>query len=648
MQASSLPEWNLSALYDGVEDRNYKKLKRDVTELAREFAGLGKDNGLKHERPAEWLERAIKKYNRLGDVFEELDAFVTMWYTTNTTDEKALAELNELEELGLAVNEAEVLVKNGLAEIAQRLPEIFEQRPELREYRYFLEEQLFFQQHQMSVDEESLAADLMRSGGSAWGRLFQAVSSTASAEWEQADGEASGAGGDGVAARGAEAEAASGGEEEASGTRGEAKTASEDEERTEIENKKSGNGNIVRKTVTELRGLAFDPDRDVRRKAWRKELEAVRQVELPLAAAINGVKGFTVSLNRHRGYESALEKSIRQARISRSTLDALIGVMEESLPVFRNYLKGKAKLLGVDRLGFYDLFAPVGKDVAAWSYDAARDFIVEHFRTFSGEMAGFAEHAFAEGWIDARPRPGKVGGAYCISLPVTGETRVLSNFSGNFGDVKTLAHELGHAYHYHVLRDAPHISRQYPMTLAETASIFAESVVIDGALKTAKDEQKLPIVEKLLQDSTQVIVDILSRFKFEKEVLQRRRTHELSPKELKDLMLTAQLETYGEALNQEELHPYMWEVKPHYYRTELAYYNFPYAFGHLFGLGLYSRYQNEGESFLPVYRELLQKTGKMSAVEVTASAGFDIERPDFWREGIRTINGRVEEFLSFV
>lgn len=595
MNSSSLPQWNLAALYDGVEDERYVQLKQSIQDSAREFSGVVQDERFRQERTAEWLQRCLELYNRLGDSFEQLDAFIHMWYTTNTTDPRALAELNALEELGLEVQVAEVLFKNSLAAVSEKLPEVYAARPELAEYRFFLEEQLFFQQHQMSVAEESLAADLMRSGGSAWSRLFQSVSSTASAEWP-------------------------GTEEESGGS----------------------------KTLTELRGLAFDADRNVRCTAWQKELEAAEQVELPLAAALNGVKGFTVSLNRRRGYASALEKSVRQARISRDTLEALIGVMEESLPVFREYLQGKARLLGQERLAFYDLFAPVGGEMSTWTYPSARGFILEHFRSFSDELADFAAEAFEQGWIDAQPRSGKVGGAYCISLPVSGETRILCNFAGNFGDVKTIAHELGHAYHHHVLRDAPHVFRQYPMTLAETASIFAESVVIDGALKRAGAEQKLPIVEKLLQDSTQVIVDILSRFKFEQEVLNRRETGELGPEELKQLMLQAQRDTYGDALNAEELHPYMWAVKPHYYRPELAFYNFPYAFGHLFGLGLYNRYQQEGPAFLPVYRDLLQQTGKRSAVEVTASAGFDIELPEFWRGGIETIKGRVQEFLALL
>ncbi len=611
MKSSALPQWELAALYDGVEDAKYVQLKRSIEDSAREFTALLQGSDFMQMQTAEWLTRCIELYNQLGDAYEQLDAFITMWYTTNTTDPEAMAELNALEDLGLEVQKVEVMFKNSLASVADKLSAVYAEHPELAEYRYFLEEQLFFQQHQMSVEEEALAADLMRSGGNAWSRLFQSVSSTASTVWpagKQGGPEKAGAAG---------------------------KPAGE-----------QGGGET--KTVTELRGLAFDADRKVRRTAWQKELEAVEQVELPLAAAMNGVKGFTVSLNRRRGYASALEKSVRQARISRKTLDALIGVMEESLPVFREYLKGKARLLGQDRLAFYDLFAPVGSEMSTWTYTAGRDFILDYFRSFSDELADFAARAFEQGWIDAQPRSGKVGGAYCISLPVSGETRILCNFSGNFGDVKTIAHELGHAYHHHVLRDAPHIFRQYPMTLAETASIFAESVVIDGALKNTAPDQKLPIVEKLLQDSTQVIVDILSRFKFEREVMTRREKGELSPEELKELMLQAQRDTYGDALEKEELHPYMWAVKPHYYSPELAYYNFPYAFGHLFGLGLYNRYQQEGQAFLPVYRNLLQQTGKQSAVEVTAAAGFDIETPAFWRAGIETIKGRVGEFLALL
>jgi len=592
MHNETIPAWNLNALYAGPEDPGYTTIFSRIKELTNQFNALTREGPEEAEGKAAWLRRCLDLYNELGDSFEELEAYATMWYSTNTTDAQALAELNRLEDTALPIREAEVAFKNRLAEIADELPDLYAEETELERFRHFIDEQLYFQQHQMSAAEESVAADLMRSGANAWSRLFQAVSSTAEEEWDCSTGE--------------------------------------------------------RKTVTELRGLAFSPDRELRRKAWEKELAAVEKVEVPLAYAMNGVKGATLSLNRRRGHGSTLEKSIRQARISPATLEALTGVMEESLPIFRRYLSGKAQLLGVERLGFYDLFAPVGNQQASWSFTETRQFILRHFRSFSPELAEFAEHVFEGGWIDARPRQGKVDGGYCISLPLTGESRILTNFSGNFGDVKTLAHEIGHAYHHHVLKDAPHIHRQYPMTLAETASIFAESVVFDGALGETNEEEKLPLVEKFLQNATQVIVDILSRYKFEYAVLERRAEGELSPAELKRLMLWAQKETYGEALDPETLHPYMWAIKPHYYRPELSFYNFPYAFGQLFGLGLYTRYLQEGENFKETYRELLQRTGRASAVEVTREAGFDIESSDFWRRGIETIRERVDEFLRLL
>src|SRR6056297_1102327 len=185
MKTENLPKWNLADLYDGVESREYTALKQELIELTDRFAEEARNGSLRNTYPAGWLQGCLELYNRLGDSYEELDAFVSMWYTTSTTDQAALAELNSLEELGLGVQAAEVSFKNSVAEIADRLPEIFKAKPALAEYRFFLEEQLFFQQHQMSEKEESLAADLLRSGGNAWGRLFQAVSSTAAAEWEE-------------------------------------------------------------------------------------------------------------------------------------------------------------------------------------------------------------------------------------------------------------------------------------------------------------------------------------------------------------------------------------------------------------------------------------------------------------------------------
>ena len=242
---------------------------------------------------------------------------------------------------------------------------------------------------------------------------------------------------------------------------------------------------------------------------------------------------------------------------------------------------------------------------------------------------GFCWDAFAKNWIDAEPVPGKVGGAFCVSFPLAGESRILCNFTGTMNDVSTIAHELGHAYHHEVLKNDEAALRQYPMTLAETASIFSENIVSSGLDASAGEEERLQVTELFLQDCSQVIVDILSRFYFERSVFERRSESELSAEEFCSLMLDAQKAAYGDAVEQSELHPYMWAVKSHYYNADLSYYNYPYAFGLLFGLGLFSLYRKEGSAFSKKYNTVLKASGCANAVDVAGKAGFDIEEGRF-------------------
>ena len=322
--------------------------------------------------------------------------------------------------------------------------------------------------------------------------------------------------------------------------------------------------------------------------------------------------------------------------------------MESALPMFRRYLKKKAELLGIDTLAFYDLFAPVGETTKEWSFEEAKEFIITQFTSFYKPMGDFASYAFEHDWIDAQPAEGKVGGAYCIHFPLVRESRVLCNFDGSFSSVTTIAHELGHAFHGDVLKRSPGLLRSYTMTLAETASIFAETVIFNGALSRAGDSERLGMIESYIKDATQTIIDILSRFYFEQSVFARRTDSELTAQEFCDLMEDAQKKTYGEALDADALHPYMWAVKGHYYNTDLAFYNYPYAFGQLFGLGLYAQYMKEGEQFCSRYIQLLEMTGRDSAVAVTAAAGFDIESRDFWQQGVDILKEYIDEFCSLV
>jgi oligoendopeptidase F len=317
----------------------------------------------------------------------------------------------------------------------------------------------------------------------------------------------------------------------------------------------------------------------------------------------------------------------------------------ESFPAFRRYLRAKARLLGEPALPWYDLFAPVGSGPRAWSFEEAEAFIVEQFGTFSDRMRGLAERAFGERWIDAEPRSGKVGGAFCMALR-PGESRILANFTPVYGGVNTLAHELGHAYHNLALADRTPLQRVTPSTLAETASTFCETIAFEAALAKAEPAESLSILELALQDSTQVVVDIASRFLFEQRLCEARRAHELSIDQLNELMLDAQRETYGDGLDGNVLHPYMWAVKGHYYSAGHGFYNFPYLFGLLFGLGLFARYREDPDRFKEGYDELLSSTGMADASTLAGRFGIDLRGPDFWRTSLDVIRAQIDRFVS--
>jgi len=444
-------------------------------------------------------------------------------------------------------------------------------------YRILVEEARLERAHQMSLPEEVLAAEMSLLARKAWAKLHQSLTSQITAPLN--------------------------GEE---------------------------------KPISFVRNLAFHKDESVRKAAYEAELSAWEKNELPLAFALNGVKGEAALLNRKRGYPDDLEPTLHKNRITRPMLEALLTAMREALPLFRRYFDLKAKALGKPVLDWWDLFAPLGEG-RRWSYEEGMRFIVEHLARFSPADAALAERAFRERWIDVLPRKGKVGGAFCMGAG--GErSLILTNFEESFEAVSTLAHELGHAYHNFCLARRPPSLRKVPMTLAETASIMNETVVVEAALEVLPAEEGLLVLDGWLTGAAQVVVDIYSRFLFESWVFEARKGRELSGREFKELMVRAQDEAYGEAL--QSRHPYMWAVKGHYYGSD--FYNYPYAFGLLFGLALYETHRQEKAGFLERYEDLLASSGQYTAKELGARFGFDLESPDFWRRGVKVIEERVE------
>ena len=342
--------------------------------------------------------------------------------------------------------------------------------------------------------------------------------------------------------------------------------------------------------------------------------------------------------------------TLRQCRLQKATLDAMLQALEEYLPVFWTYLKAKAKVLGYEGgLKWWDLFAPMGKNTASYTVEDAKDYLLAHFRPFAPDMADMMERAFDESWIDFYPRAGKTGGAFCANTPWIKQSRVLTNFDGAFGDIVTLAHELGHAYHGMMIEDHKPLNMDYTMPVAETASTFNETVIMNAAIAEATDpEVKLGLVESQLQDTTQIMCDILSRYLFETAVFERAQTGFAFPDELCKMMHEAQLRGYGDGVDPETLHPFMWVCKSHYYSSGLSFYNFPYAFGGLFAAGLYAQYRKEGEAFLPKYRKLLKATSVASCEDVAKLADIDLTDVNFWRSSLEIFKERVDLFLALV
>ncbi len=587
-RSNTPPRWDLFSIFPDIESPEFESSVDELTKRIGLFQKLVVKRPRASTEIAPWLKELITTRNTIDDLFETLANFSYCLFSVDTGDELAAATLNRITEFTVPLAQVSVDFRNCLAEVAERFPmlEIVNDDEDLSAYALFLEEEIFLRGRQLSAVEEELAADLARSGSDAWTRLQETLSSALTAPWG-------------------------------------------DETRT----------------VVELRSMATDFDRSIRERAYRAELEAWERTETAFAFALNGVKGFAHTLNERRGWSSTLDHALRQNRTSRETLNALIATLERSLPDFRRYFAAKARALGVPRLAFFDLFAPLGNVETRWSFDDASEFIAQRFSAFDKGMGALARRTVVHRWIDAEPRPGKVAGAYCISIPKTAESRILANFDESYDSVATLAHELGHAYHGAVLAQLPALQRAYPMTLAETASIFAETIIFQETLaETSSDQGRVFILEQYLQGAAQVVVDILSRFYFESELMLRRAKGELSARELREMMLDAQERTYGDALDPDLRHPWMWAVKGHYYSADLGFYNFPYAFGQLFSLALLEERERSPDGFADRYRAILIETGRNDVETVAQVAGFDTRTEAFWQIGIDYLRRLIDDF----
>ena len=544
----------------------------------------GKFESLTLEDSIEGITQVVKLLEESTVLTGRLYNYIHLTLATDTTHETATQVEVQLAGVSADLQATYAKVSKFLGTIQTDITT----DPFLAEYRYYFEEAKKDATHLLSDELEEVLAKMPISGGKAWSQLFDFMWSSAQGEYK---------------------------------------------------------GEVV--TLSEIRGKAYDSDAEVRKSAYEAELKMYDAIKEPIAFSLNHIKKEVLTTSQLRGYESPLAHTLEASRMSRETLDALLEAIREYLPNFRKYLRHKAALLGHENgLPFYDLFAPVGNSSRTFTVEESKDYLIENFKTFSADLAEMTEEFFDKHYIDFYPRKGKVGGAFCANLPMIKQSRVLTNFTGSLSDVVTLAHELGHAYHgLHIENHRP-LNQDYSMPVAETASTFNENIIMNTAIKEASDEEKIALIESQLQDTTQIIVDIYSRYLFESAVFENREQSFMFSKDLEEMMLSAQKEAYGDGLDQDYLHPYMWACKPHYYSTGLSFYNFPYAFGGLFSKGLYAIYQEQPEGFVEKYQELLRAT-TVSSVEDTAKVlGVDVSTPEFWKKALAEVAESIEAFIA--
>ena len=577
--------WDLDILYKGYDDPKYNEDIKKAEELIKKIVALSLE--LNVESAKECIEKELKLEEEFNSIILELYTYSSLRSSTNVNDTEALMQMAKL---SMMLNETvapSVKFQKFLLDVD--LDALAKGSKIIKNYKFILNNQKESASHMLSEKEEVLASKLSLVGSNSWSDLQSNLTSNLMIKVE---------------------------------------------------------GFSEEMPLSAVRNLAYSPDQLVRKNAYIAELNAYKKIDASVAMALNNIKREVNIMMPLREYKNALEKTLKQSHMSIDTLNAMIDAIKEEAPRFRDYFKLKAKALGYKgSLPFYEIFAPIGSFTKEYSFEDAKNEVLSVYKSFSEPLYEMGKKAFENRWIDVLPKEGKVGGAFCAGLDNHVESRILTNFTGALSDVQTLAHELGHAYHGQVVQQNAPLNRDYPMPLAETASILCQTLMAKKMISEMTDPlEKLTVLEVSLQEDSQCVIDILSRYLFETSVLETPIEQPLSADDMCELMLKAQDESYGDGLEKEYRHPYMWLCKGHYYSAGLNFYNWPYAFGLLYGKGLYKQYLKNKEEFVKNYDQMLMNTGMMSVEDVAKAMNIDVTKKDFWIESLRFIESDIDEF----
>ena len=579
--------WDLKSYFpafDGAEMKNFKEeLQQDIAALQEKAAGLA---ALDQTNTAQW-EEVILDYEGALERFSHLGSYVGCLSSADARSEDYKREEAALAQMEAEWEKLEVELLRAVRDVEDEVFTAFCARPALEECEHFLRRQRQAAQHTMTAEKEVLAAELGVDGLHAWSRLYDTVSGKLEFDMEYPD------------------------------------------------------GRRERLPISQRRSLMHDADRRVRRAAFEGGNAAWQGMEDMTVAALNAIAGTRLSLNRHRGIDHFLDVALFQASIKRETLEAMFAAIYQEVELARRILRLKAQAMQTQGVAWYDLEAPLPlPDQEKLTWEQGKALVEQSFGRVYPDLGAFVGEMYEKEWIEWEPRPGKRPGAFCTGSLLNKESRIFMTYNNTMGDVRTLAHEAGHAFHSRIMRPLRSLAHLYPMTLAESASTFGEMILSEGVLAdpSFSAAQKAGVLDMEVGHGAIYLMDIPVRYEFEKAMHQERLQGELSVSRFKELMVEAQRKVFGDILQEGGEDPYFWASKMHFYFTGVTFYNFPYTFGFLLSRGLFSLFKKEGADYLPRYEEFLRLTGSDTAENVARQAlGRNLEDVEFWAEAIRSL-----------
>ena len=591
-QQTALPRWSVADVHQSFDARSFTDAMESAGAGVTRLEALFEEHNIRAVTPrpvqssdGEAADSVINTFNNVVEAQEILGAYIYATVSTDSRNERAQGLLSEMETLDARVSPLLARLADWVAALGTE--QLATVSTEARDHLGPLERLQARAEHQMSEVEEGLYSELGTTGSSAWGRLQGDLTSQLSTEVHLPTG---------------------------------TKTM----------------------PMAAVRGLSTDSDLNVRKAAYEAEMRAWPTIAVACAAAMNSIKGEANVVNRRRKWKQPLDASLYSNNVSLETFNAMQSAVHASLPDFRRWMRVKAKLVGdTNGLSWWNLSAPLSISPGPISWDQGISLVKGAFASYSDRLSHLVDRSINEQWLDAEPREGKVGGAFCMSF-VDDRSLVLLNWSGSVDSAQVTAHELGHAYHNTQLAHRTALQKRLPMALAETASIFCETLVVEEGLSRLQGDDRLALLDVDLIGANQVVVDIHSRFLFETEVFARRQKRTLGVSELNEIMLSAQRDAYGDGLDQTTAHPHMWVLKPHYYGSH--FYNWPYTYGLLFGLGLYAQYQLDPEKFRDGYDDVLSRAGMDTAEQLGQAFGIDVTSESFWTASLDVLRARMRNY----